>query len=202
MIKPYYKLFTILFLATLFASCGQEEDACKGDKITDCVCDASYVPVCGCDNVTYSNACSAKCEGVKSFTDGPCAAQSNSIIGDWDFMGYASTDGLDLSNPVKTHIYDVNINFDDESAGNNFFKVSGSCSVNAYSGIYSVTGKKIVINDLKVTLIAGTPEANQFENLYLKWLGGELTYTIVNKNVLHLLSSSNGKTDTLVFKKK
>jgi heat shock protein HslJ len=202
MTNLFKKLFACAILSLIFVSCSQTDDACNGDKIADCVCDASYVPVCGCDEVTYSNACAAKCAGVKSFTDGPCAAQNNSIIGAWDFMGYASIDGMDLSNPVKTHMYEVNINFEDASAGNNFFKVSGKCSVNFYSGSYATSGNTITMRALEVTEIAGTPEANQFENLYLKWLDGVLTYTIINKNVLHIHASTNGKTDTLVFKKK
>ncbi len=202
MIKPFKNLFAILIIALLLAGCGEEEN-CKGDKIANCVCDASYVPVCGCDNVTYSNACVAKCEGAKSFNNGPCStAQNTSVIGDWDFMGYASTDALDLINPLKTHIYDVNLNFDDEPAGNGFFKVSGKSAVNFFSASYAVTGDEIKLKDFFVTEIAGTLEANQFENLYLKWLSGELTYAILNKNVLHINAKFNGNSDILVFKKK
>ncbi len=202
MTKIFKNLLAALFLSMVLIQCGSQEDACNGDKIADCVCDASYVPVCGCDEVTYSNACVAKCEGVKEFKNGPCTVQSNSIIGDWDFMGYTSTDALDLTNPVKTHIYDVNINFDDESAGSNFFKLSGRSAVNIFSGLYSKSGNKIVIKDLEITEIAGTVEANAFENLYLKWILGDLIYTIINKNILQITSVSNGKTETLVFKKK
>ncbi|HWO13157.1 MAG TPA: Kazal-type serine protease inhibitor domain-containing protein, partial [Polyangiaceae bacterium] len=39
-------------------------------------CTADYVPVCGCDEVTYSNACSANAAGISVAYDGECEAQS------------------------------------------------------------------------------------------------------------------------------
>jgi hypothetical protein len=38
----------------------------------NCVCPAVYDPVCGCNGVTYSNGCLARCSGVTRWTDGPC----------------------------------------------------------------------------------------------------------------------------------
>lgn len=36
------------------------------------VCSSNYVPVCGCNGVTYSNSCEARNAGVKSYTSGEC----------------------------------------------------------------------------------------------------------------------------------
>ena len=53
------------------ATCKTSSD-CKGPAKPDCMCTMQYDPVCGCDGKVYGNACTAACEGVKSWTKGEC----------------------------------------------------------------------------------------------------------------------------------
>jgi hypothetical protein len=35
-------------------------------------CDLTFIPVCGCDDMTYANECNAKAAGIDVAHDGPC----------------------------------------------------------------------------------------------------------------------------------
>ena len=60
----------------LFFSCNsvdpEPEAPCKIDGIDGIVCIEVYEPVCGCDNVTYSNSCYAQ-NSVSSWIEGECS---------------------------------------------------------------------------------------------------------------------------------
>lgn len=65
----------VIALLVCFAACSpsKKNDAnCMGEAKADCMCTMQYDPVCGCNNVTYSNACVAGCAGARSFTKGAC----------------------------------------------------------------------------------------------------------------------------------
>lgn len=66
-------MYSLGLLMTLMA-CKSNKIAndCKGKPNPDCVCTEQYMPVCGCDNQTYGNACVAQCAGVKSYIKGKC----------------------------------------------------------------------------------------------------------------------------------
>lgn len=46
----------------------------------DAMCTMQYDPVCGCNNVTYGNACTATNAGVLSYAPGACPDQSTPTI--------------------------------------------------------------------------------------------------------------------------
>jgi hypothetical protein len=71
MIKSkHMKYFGIFILALTFVSCAKQ--GCKAKLDGSCICTADYNPVCGCDEVTYSNACTANCSGIENYTSGTC----------------------------------------------------------------------------------------------------------------------------------
>lgn len=45
---------------------------------TDIACTKEFNPVCGCNGTTYGNACSARADGIKVFSEGECLASSSS----------------------------------------------------------------------------------------------------------------------------
>ncbi|HYP77615.1 MAG TPA: Kazal-type serine protease inhibitor domain-containing protein [Polyangiaceae bacterium] len=53
------------------AKCGAADQTGTCTRIPD-ACDAVYAPVCGCDNATYSSACSAALKGISVLHSGAC----------------------------------------------------------------------------------------------------------------------------------
>ena len=56
--------------------CEQDDglSSCKiKPSIPDAACIEIYVPVCGCDDITYSNACYAEAIGVLRWKQGACS---------------------------------------------------------------------------------------------------------------------------------
>lgn len=68
------KLLLLPFLALLPWLASAQANCIDPELINpDAICPAIYAPVCGCDNVTYGNACEAvNLGGVLDYTDGEC----------------------------------------------------------------------------------------------------------------------------------
>ena len=53
------------------------DNACQGTTDPSRNCPNNYNPVCGCNDVTYSNSCLAQAAGVKTWTSGECGNTQN-----------------------------------------------------------------------------------------------------------------------------
>ncbi len=65
----------IIVLLAMGACCKDEPspDCIDPSRIkSDVACITLYDPVCGCNNITYSNECLAEISGVTSWTAGAC----------------------------------------------------------------------------------------------------------------------------------
>jgi len=67
--KPFYFVFLLMLYA-----CPNAEEGCLAFARQDPtqVCIQLYDPVCGCNNITYSNACIAESWGINQFSQGAC----------------------------------------------------------------------------------------------------------------------------------
>ena len=91
--SPLTRLIPLLAVAVLLGACERPAEApekppaaaAATEKSPDCVrtppaepmvCTMDWRPVCGCDGITYPNACSARAAGVPEFSDGECAADA------------------------------------------------------------------------------------------------------------------------------
>ena len=72
------KRLLLLSFIIILSSCHSDND----DNLNDCidenlidinaVCTEEVQPVCGCDGITYSNACMASCSNVANYSKGVC----------------------------------------------------------------------------------------------------------------------------------
>jgi len=55
-----------------FFSCNKDDNCNIGTIDQNAVCIEVYDPVCGCNNITYSNDCHAIANGISNWSEGEC----------------------------------------------------------------------------------------------------------------------------------
>lgn len=54
------------------AASAADENCKRNPPAEPMICTMDWRPVCGCDGVTYPNACGAKAAGIDQYTEGEC----------------------------------------------------------------------------------------------------------------------------------
>jgi len=69
----FMKKYLFIVLLIGFWGCEDNEDCIDESKISDAsICSEEAQPVCGCDGLTYGNACNADKAGVTEWIEGEC----------------------------------------------------------------------------------------------------------------------------------
>jgi hypothetical protein len=153
MLKILY--FSLLMLA--FVSCDKND--CTPTPSENCIVSKELNPVCGCNNVTYSNPSHAKCDQI-DFTMGKCTYSIDQLLGTWDFLGYVS-DGAIMNVDKKVHPYDMFITFKSErgvTAGGEYYLFEGKSAVNFFGGEYHFINKGIISTFVSFTTKIGVKD--------------------------------------------
>lgn len=191
----------LFLLSLLLINCNKENnnEDCKGEPNPDCICTEQYQPVCGCNEITFSNSCFALCAGIKEFTEGECPLSNEKLIGNWNFMGWQKKDAIDLNNIQKKHKFSVNLNLTNTKNENETFAYSGKAAVNLYGGGYSVgLNKQLNFEGGFTTKIGGSIEEMEFELNYYNSLNAITKYTVFeDKLLLEFIEAGNN--DYLVY---
>ena len=112
---------------------------CGGGSNRSCTCPTNFVPVCGADGKTYSNACVAECGGVAAAHQGECAADAGvggrGGAGDGAATGgSAGTTGVSCPGPAPQGCC---LKDDDCPIGNQGVQicVTAACKTNSVAGV-------------------------------------------------------------------
>ena len=71
MTKIHIILLVILSIL-IFTQCKKDSNTYVEKINPACMCTEQYEPVCGCNGITYGNACQAECFGIINYTLGEC----------------------------------------------------------------------------------------------------------------------------------
>ena len=67
-----YAILSFLFLITMCEKDDDQSSCLEEPSSPDVACIEIYEPVCGCNDITYSNTCYATVSGVLTWTEGEC----------------------------------------------------------------------------------------------------------------------------------
>ena len=63
----------MFILITISCSDENDDSTCYDEAlINENPCTTEFMPVCGCDDITYGNSCEASNSGVLLWDEGPC----------------------------------------------------------------------------------------------------------------------------------
>lgn len=96
-----------------------------------CYCSGEYVPVCGINNLTYGNSCSAKCNNVEIVYEGECKddsslVNSNACMCTMEYMPVCGKDGETYGNKCAAACARVEIAYVGECKEINY-EVESNC---------------------------------------------------------------------------
>jgi heat shock protein HslJ len=196
-----FNFFIALSIIFLW-SCGKTND-CEPNPKKDCICTLQYDPVCGCDGVTYGNACMAGCQGVEVVSKGECGARK--LQNNWNFIGYKTAENINLKTPTQKHKFNqMTLNILNEVNAQGEMKMGGKSAINFFDGTYKITTNNNI--SLKVgltTRIAGTEEALAYEDRYINAIDAAKSFEYVNEGSTLLIAYKNRKEeDVMVFVRK
>ncbi len=108
-----------------FADCGLESGVCVGRPW---LCREIYAPVCGCDGLTYGNACAAASSGMSIAYNGPCLPGDLDVDGDVDVRDYVMFEscllGPDHEIPPRCESADLDFDIDVDLADWRVFQIT------------------------------------------------------------------------------